>query len=161
MARLRGCNSSENNIVREVMGILARHSRFFPHIRKQHVQQAITEQRILTYYDDSRNLLGFIIYRIYKRQGRYGGPGDVELCQIGVKYQRQGVGSFLFTQLENLAIKSSLHRIVLSVREENTTACHFYETMGMEVIGSTSWAEGRIPGLLYVKQLVSISKRLC
>ena len=40
----------------------------------------------------------------------------------------------------------------LTVREENTAACKFYEKVGMELVGSISWAKGKMPGSVWRKE---------
>ena len=43
--------------------------------------------------------------------------------------------------------------LYLTVRQENKTACAFYERHGMEVVGCVAWANGSIPGHVYFREV--------
>jgi hypothetical protein len=45
--------------------------------------------------------------------------------------------------------------LYLSVRQENSTACQFYERHGMRVVGGVAWAKGTIPGHIYFRDVGS------
>ena len=49
--------------------------------------------------------------------------------------------------------------VYLSVRKDNLTACQFYDSIGMKLVGETSWAKGTIPGNVYImKKSENVSK---
>jgi ribosomal-protein-alanine N-acetyltransferase len=62
---------------------------------------------------------------------------DAELQRIGVApaYRRTGVASALLAEVEGRVAADGATRLLLEVRENNTTAAAFYESRGFEEVG--------------------------
>ena len=62
---------------------------------------------------------------------------DAELQRIAVDpgYRRRGLASHLLVAVEELAARDGATRLLLEVREDNTTAAAFYESRGFVEVG--------------------------
>ncbi len=62
---------------------------------------------------------------------------DAELQRIAVDpgYRRRGLASDLLVAVEELAARDGATRLLLEVREDNTTAAAFYESRGFVEVG--------------------------
>jgi ribosomal-protein-alanine N-acetyltransferase len=62
---------------------------------------------------------------------------DAELQRIAVApvCRRTGVASALLAEVERRARRAGVSRLLLEVREDNTTAAAFYESRGFEEVG--------------------------
>lgn len=61
---------------------------------------------------------------------------SVEIATIGVhlKYQNQGIGSFMLEHVENEARASYIQNLTLEVRVSNKPAIHLYEKFGFKLV---------------------------
>jgi hypothetical protein len=119
----------------------------FPHVRRDKLQKMI-EKDLVTWQD------GVVItYQQYKKKTRVGDldipAGSIMLHQILNSQQFSGKGSEVFGQFLREVVGPSGGDLYLSVREENTVACAFYERHGMHVVGKIAWSGGLLPGLVY------------
>lgn len=116
---------------------------YFSHIRMDYIQRNIRANKVIL-QDDV-----VIIYGVYKRKQKIGTvaakAGDAHIAQIATKLQGKGNASVVLNQFFDY-IKTN---VWLTVREENSRACKFYEKNGMTRVGKTSWAKNTVPGLVY------------
>ena len=72
---------------------------------------------------------------------------DAELQRIAVApaYRRTGVASALLAEVERRAAADGAARLLLEVREDNTTAAAFYESRGFEAVGRRRGTTGTVP----------------
>jgi hypothetical protein len=126
---------------REIYSLMNTRKDIFPHIRFDYVQRACREGRCV--YEDGV----VIIYQRYKRTVQLGTvripAGSVMLHQIISKYPK--AASRVFPRFCD-AVEADVY---LSVRESNVWARAFYERMGMTAIGTVSWMQGALPGVIY------------
>jgi hypothetical protein len=97
-----------------------------------------------------------ITYQQYRKRTRVGTVdvprGAVMLHQIVNSNQFSGAGRRVFERFCAEVVTPLGGTLYLTVRQENTTACAFYERHGMRVIGTVTWAKGTIPGVIYFKE---------
>jgi hypothetical protein len=138
--------------VEELQSILAHfrvHRDVFPHIRQDKLERRI--ELGLCIYED-----GVIItYQQYKKRTRVGDVdvprGAFMLHQILNSQQFSGAGGRVFERFCEEIVKPLGGNLYLTVRQENRTACLFYERHGMTVAGRVAWKQETIPGLVYFK----------
>jgi hypothetical protein len=119
----------------------------FPHVRQDKLGRMI-DKGLVVWQD------GVVItYQQYKKKTRVGDlnipAGSIILHQILNSRQFSGKGGEVFEQFVREIVKPSGGDLHLSVREENTVACAFYERHGMTVAGKVVWSGGTLPGLVY------------
>jgi hypothetical protein len=123
------------------------HRDIFPHVRQDRLKRRIEASEVI-WQDDV-----IITYQQYKKKTRVGDVqvprGAVVIHQILNSNQFSGNGGEVFEQFFDEIVKSSGGDLYLSVREENTLACAFYERHGMSVAGKVVWAGGTLPGLIF------------
>lgn len=77
----------------------------------------------------NRVVLGFV-------QARHiAGEGDLLNIAVSAAARRQGIGRILIQALLELAQKEKIAHYILEVREQNTPAIAFYESLGMIRVG--------------------------
>lgn len=119
----------------------------FQHVRQDTLRRRIEVQQCIWQG-------GVIItYQQYKKRTRVGDvlvpAGAIMLHQIPNSQQFNGAGGRVFRQFVDEIVKPSGGDLYLSVRQENTVACRFYERQGMKVVGTVAWSGGTILGLVY------------
>ncbi len=137
--------------LKEIFGLFRSYPAIFPHIRQDALLRRIVAQQCA--YED-----GVVItYQRYKKLTRVGTldvpAGAVMLHQIVNSKQLSGVGGRVFEKFCAEIVRPLGGQLYLSVRQENTTACQFYERQGMRVVGSVAWANGTIPGHIYFRDV--------
>ena len=136
---------------RAVYNLFRLHPETFPHIRYDYVHRAIFKTGGIIVVSGGR-LLGALIYKEYKKPYGLALQGDILICQIVAREQRQGIGSVMMHSLlqynTNTFAQCNANMFV-TVRESNMEARLFYEKHGFEIIKRTSWKGGTIPGLVY------------
>jgi hypothetical protein len=75
------------------------------------------------------------------------------LHQIVNSKQFSGAGGRVFENFYAEVVRPLGGKLYLTVRQENTTACAFYERHRMKVVGSVAWAKGTIPGHIYFRDV--------
>lgn len=118
----------------------------FPHIRQDGLKRRIDAGQCI--YQD-----GVVItYQQYKKRTTVGGvqipAGAIMLHQILNSGQFSGAGGEVFEQFVKRIVRPSGGDLYLSVREENTLACQFYQKHGMRIAGKVAWKSGTILGLV-------------
>ncbi|MGL6199863.1 MAG: ribosomal protein S18-alanine N-acetyltransferase [Lachnospiraceae bacterium] len=78
---------------------------------------------------DKERIIGFLIFFYVLDEG--------EIIRIVVekKYQRKGVGSLLFAELEKICREKEIIKLMLEVRKSNFPAVKFYRKHGFETDG--------------------------
>ena len=74
--------------------------------------------------------------------------GDTVLHQIASDSPGSGNAQSILNNFFEYCKKD----VFLSVRADNLTANRFYVKMNMNLVGTTTWAKGTIPGNVYVKR---------
>jgi hypothetical protein len=142
--------------LKEIFGLFRAYPAIFPHIRQDALSRRIAAGQLI--YEDGVA----ITYQQYKKRTRVGTvdvpAGAVMLHQILNGKQFNGAGRRVFEQFCTEIVRPLGGQLYLSVRQENTTACQFYERHAMKVVGSVAWARGTIPGLIYFKGPCLISE---
>lgn len=67
---------------------------------------------------------------------------EIERIYIRSKYQKQGLGKYLFNTAKDIAIRTNKSRIWLGVWEKNENAIQFYKRIGFDPIGAHSFFMG-------------------
>ena len=115
----------------------------FPHIRSDYIRRACEEGRCI-YHSGV-----VIIWQQYQKSVRLGSvtiPRDsIMLHQIVNSTDQRGTAADVFRRFAD-ALKRPIY---LSVRGSNVRARRFYEKVGMKPIGSITWSNGSIPGVIY------------
>jgi hypothetical protein len=137
--------------LKEIFGLFRAYPAIFPHIRKDALSRRIAAGQCV--YEDGVA----ITYQQYKKRTRVGDvdvpAGAVMLHQIVNGKQFSGAGGRVFDKFCAEVVRPLGGKLYLSVRQENTTACQFYERHGMKVVGTVVWAKGTIPGLIYFRDI--------
>ena len=133
------------------------HRDVFPHIRQDALKRRIEAQQCI--WQD-----GVVItYQQYRKRTAVGTvqvpAGAIMLHQILNSGQFNGAGRKVFRQFVAEIVKPSGGDLYLSVRQENSVACRFYERQGMEVAGNVAWKNGTIPGVVYRLVLSGLVRR--
>ena len=129
----------------------------FPHVRSDKIKLLIQEGRVRL--RPSKKGLTVVTYHIAKRNQRLGRvtehlfdgkpimvpKGSCVLHQIVTENQGEGVGSRALQEF----MASMGSDTFLNVREDNSKAIAAYQKVGMCLIGSISWADGKVRGSVY------------
>ena len=120
---------------------------WFPHLRTDKLKRQIDSGECIL----DRDVV--ITYTIYKKRTQitkglslYGEKGECVLHQI-VSKKQDGSASKVFNDFFNF-INTNLY---LTVRSSNKRAIGFYKKMGMKEVGKTSWSNGTMEGLVFLK----------
>ncbi len=130
---------------KSIWGIFKQNKEWFPHVRSWRIKHRLMHGQV--YFKN--NVV--ITYHQYKRDNIIGDvkalKDDYILHQIVAK-ERNGSAKKTIEEFFEF-VKGN---VWLTVREENTAACKFYEKVGMELVGSISWAKGKMPGSVWRKE---------
>ena len=117
---------------------------YFSHIRQDYIKRNVEAGKVIL--EDGV----VIIYNVYKRRQKIGNAmaqrGDVHLMQIASASQGNGNAS----RILNDFFREMGTNVWLSVRSENSRARAFYEKNKMIAISDISWANGKVPGVVYL-----------
>jgi len=137
----------------KIKDVFYKHKKWFPHIRTDYMKRMIDRSQLI--WED-----GIIItYHHAKRKQKIGNvqieKHDTVLHQIANSQPGNGNAKVILNQFFEWCPQN----VYLSVRKDNLTACQFYDSIGMKLIGETSWAKGTIPGNVYImKKSENVSK---
>ena len=130
----------------KVKEIFYSHKRWFPHVRTDYMMRMINKKQLIL--EDGI----LITFHHAKRRQKIGDvqveKGDTVLHQIASDSPGSGMAQSILNNFFDYCPKD----VFLSVRADNLTANKFYVKMNMNLIGSTSWSKGTIPGNVYVKR---------
>ena len=130
----------------KIKSIFYKHKTWFPHVRTDYMMRMINKQQLIL--EDGI----LITFHHAKRRQKIGDvqleKGDTVLHQIASDSPGSGNAQSILNNFFDYCPKD----VFLSVRADNLTANKFYVKMNMNLIGSTSWAKGTIPGNVYVKR---------
>ena len=130
----------------KVKEIFYSHKKWFPHVRTDYMMRMINKQQLIL--EDGI----LITFHHAKRRQKIGDvqveKGDTVLHQIASDSPGSGTAQSILNNFFDYCPKD----VFLSVRADNLTANKFYVKMNMNLIGSTSWSKGTIPGNVYVKR---------
>lgn len=123
-------------------------NQWFPHVRKSHIENRIDRKQVIL----QDGVL--ITYQINKHNRKIGRDTDVAMTK----------GSYLIHQIVNENQGNGMAEkvikdffayvgtdVYLTVRKENIAANKFYEKVGMEKVGTISWSDGKMPGVVWKK----------
>ena len=131
------------NKVKEIFYI---HKKWFPHVRTDYMMRMIDRKQLIL--EDGI----LITFHHAKRRQKIGDvqieKGDTVLHQIASDSPGSGMAQSILNNFFDYCPKD----VFLSVRADNLTANKFYVKMNMNLIGTTSWSKGTIPGNVYVKR---------
>jgi len=136
--------------LKEIYAHFQVHREVFPHIRQDALKRRVLAGQCI--YED-----GVIItYQQYLKRTRVGTVdiprGAVMLHQIVNSHQYSGVGGRVFEKFCAEVVTPLGGNLYLTVRQDNKTACAFYERHGMKAVGTVAWANGTIPGVIYFRE---------
>ena len=130
----------------KVKEIFYSHKKWFPHVRTDYMMRMINKKQLIL--EDGI----LITFHHAKRRQKIGDvqveKGDTVLHQIASDSPGSGNAQSILNNFFEYCEKD----VFLSVRADNLTANKFYVKMNMNLIGSTSWSKGTIPGNVYVKR---------
>jgi len=130
----------------KVKEIFYSHKKWFPHVRTDYMMRMINKKQLIL--EDGI----LITFHHAKRRQKIGDvqveKGDTVLHQIASDSPGSGMAQSILNNFFDYCPKD----VFLSVRADNLTANKFYVKMNMNLIGSTSWSKGTIPGNVYVKR---------
>jgi len=130
----------------KVKSIFYSHKKWFPHVRTDYMMRMINKQQLIL--EDGI----LITFHHAKRRQKIGDvqieKGDTVLHQIASDSPGSGNAQSILNNFFEYCSKD----VFLSVRADNLTANKFYVKMNMNLIGTTSWSKGTIPGNVYVKR---------
>lgn len=130
----------------KVKEIFYSHKKWFPHVRTDYMMRMINKKQLIL--EDGI----LITFHHAKRRQKIGDvqveKGDTVLHQIASDSPGSGNAQSILNNFFDYCPKD----VFLSVRADNLTANKFYVKMNMNLIGSTSWSKGTIPGNVYVKR---------
>ena len=128
----------------QVKTIFYKHKKWFPHVRTDYMRRMIAKEQMIL----EEGIL--ITFHHAKRRQTIGDvhvkKGDTVLHQIANAEPGSGNAKVILHNFFEWCPRD----VFLSVRSDNTKACNFYEQIGMELVGETSWARGTLPGKVYV-----------
>tara|TARA_Y100000004_G_scaffold78434_1_gene88306 strand:+ start:985 stop:1416 length:432 start_codon:yes stop_codon:yes gene_type:complete len=131
----------------KVWGIFQDNKEWFPHVWNTKIKKRIENKQVVF----ENNVV--ITFSIYKRNNKIGNltalKDDCILHQI-VK-GKNGNARKTIEDFFNFVNTN----VYLTVRENNLIANKFYEKVGMKKVGTISWAEGTMPGLIWKKDLTN------
>ena len=137
---------AEKKDFNKVKEIFYSHKKWFPHVRTDYMMRMIDKKQLIL--EDGI----LITFHHAKRRQKIGDvqleKGDTVLHQIASDSPGSGNAQSILNNFFEYCPKD----VFLSVRADNLTANKFYVKMNMNLIGSTSWAKGTIPGNVYVKR---------
>ena len=137
---------AEKKDFNKVKEIFYSHKKWFPHVRTDYMMRMIDRKQLIL--EDGI----LITFHHAKRRQKIGDvqleKGDTVLHQIASDSPGSGNAQSILNNFFEYCPKD----VYLSVRADNLTANKFYVKMNMNLIGSTSWAKGTIPGNVYVKR---------
>ena len=129
-----------------IKSVFYKHKKWFPHVRTDYMKRMIAKEQLI--YEDCV----IITFHHAKRKQNIGDvhirKGDTVLHQIASEYPGDGNARNIMKEFFEWCPRD----VYLSVRSDNLTACKFYDSIGMKVVGKTSWSKGTLPGLVYVKR---------
>ena len=130
----------------KVKEIFYSHKKWFPHVRTDYMMRMINKKQLIL--EDGI----LITFHHAKRRQKIGDvqveKGDTVLHQIASDSPGSGMAQSILNNFFDYCPKD----VFLSVRADNLTANKFYVKMNMNLVGSTSWSKGTIPGNVYVKR---------
>ena len=130
----------------KIKSIFYKHKTWFPHVRTDYMMRMITKKQLIL--EDGI----LIAFHHAKRRQKIGDvqveKGDTVLHQIASDSPGSGAAQSILNNFFDYCPKD----VFLSVRADNLTANKFYVKMNMNLVGSTSWSKGTIPGNVYVKR---------
>ena len=119
---------------------------WFPHVRKFHVRNRLKWGQVII----QDNVI--ITQQQYKRTGKIGhhtdvitSKGDYIIHQIIAKNKGSGEASKVLKEY----FEHVHSNVFLTVRESNENANRFYSKVGMEIVGTITWSQGKMPGLVW------------
>ena len=137
-------NHAKETDFESVKEIFYQHKKWFPHIRTDYMKRMIAKENLI--FDNDV----VITYNFYKRKQRIGDiiaqQGDCILHQIAAKHKNGSASQ----ALQNFFEFVNPRRVYLSVRSDNEIAKKFYLKNNMKLVGSTTWANGTLPGDVYL-----------
>lgn len=119
---------------------------YFGHVRKDQLERRIKQKQVIYH-----NGAVIIYHNVERTQIISTGSnvsatrGDCILHQIVSKVKRKGRGSSVMRTF----IQENQRNVFLSIRQDNMNARKFYETLGMKIVGSTSWGKNNVSGKIY------------
>ena len=129
-----------------VMDLFRKNRAVFPHIRTTEIKERIERRQVIV-----ENGIVITYHRV-KRLYRIGdvdiNKGDCMLHQIVSSTQGDGTAVAVINKFFSWVNAS----VFLSVRRENQRAIKFYHKVGMSEVGSISWSDGKIPGVIFCKR---------
>tara|TARA_Y100000356_G_scaffold134440_2_gene143785 strand:+ start:50 stop:493 length:444 start_codon:yes stop_codon:yes gene_type:complete len=128
-----------------VKEIFYQHKEWFPHIRTDYMMRMIEDKQLILdndviitfHHTKSKQTVGNIIVPKF----------STILHQIANGTQGKGNAR----EVLNRFFEYCSGNVYLTVRQDNLTANKFYVNMGMILIGETMWANGTLPGYVYVR----------
>lgn len=138
-------NHAKSQQINEIYEHFKKNKTWFPHIRKDYLARMIKFGNVI--FQDGV----IIIYKKYKRKNKIGNcpypaeKGDIILHQI----LNTNPGSGESKKLLKSFFKMANSPVWLTVRENNNRAINFYIKNGMVRIGTTSWSNGKMPGVVF------------
>jgi hypothetical protein len=137
--------------LKTIYGLFCARRNIFPHVRQDALRRRIENGQCIFENDV---VITFQQYRQRTRVGDLDIPsGAIMLHQIINGNQFNGYGSPVFDRFNEEIVIPCGGDLYLTVRAGNTVACAFYERHGMKRVGTVSWSDGTIPGLIYRKKL--------
>ena len=128
----------------EIWEIFKKYRDIFPHIRTDYLKRMIAEKKMI--YQDGV-VITFNQYKHRQKQGTMQAQkDDFVLKQIVTSEQGRGETKRVVELFFDYCFPFP---IWLSVRTDNERARAFYVKMGMEEVGTTTWAKGTLPGTIY------------
>ena len=148
-------NHARSSDFETVMSFFKENRKVFPHVRSDKIKRQIHDRQVILENDV------VITYQIYKRKVRLGpigfilgmdgvvaSKGDCVLHQIVAKTKGNGSAIEVIRDFFDEVNTN----VFLTVRADNERAIRFYNKVGMDRVGLTSWSGGRIPGEIYCKR---------
>ena len=137
---------AEKKDFNKVKEIFYSHKKWFPHVRTDYMMRMINKKQLIL--EDGI----LITFHHAKRRQKIGDvqieKGDTVLHQIASDSPGSGTAQAILNNFFDYCPSD----VFLSVRADNLTANKFYVKMNMNLIGTTSWSKGTIPGNVYVKR---------
>ena len=122
---------------------------WFPHVRKSHIRNRLENNQLII----QDNVL--ITQHEYQKTGPIGrdtdvisSKGDYIIHQIIAKNKGSGEASKVLKEYFEYVPTN----VFLTVRANNVAANRFYAKVGMEVVGTITWSQGTMEGLVWKYQ---------
>lgn len=102
----------------------------------------ISSQFFFAYFNNE--IAGYLKINTNDAQSEKMGDESLEIERIYIKnkFQKHGIGKFLFNKAMDIAVKSNKQKIWLGVWDKNENAIAFYEKMGFIQTGAHSFYMG-------------------